>query len=78
MREYSAQWKMGDEPYYPIDNEASRGLLSRYQDELRQLNASRVERGAAQIVCGGRLGEYRYYDIDKTIDAALKVSEPAA
>lgn len=74
MRESSTQWKMDDEPYYPIDCEESRGLLARYREELHQLNAFRGGRGEAKVVCGGRLGEYKYYDMDKTIDAALKVN----
>ena len=64
MREYPANWKLGDEPYYPIDNAGSRDLLAKYQVE-----ATRV----SNIVIGGRLGEYKYFDIDKSIDSALKV-----
>ena len=71
MREFSSQWKPGDEPYYPIDNAESRALLARYQGELDSLNALRAPRHQAQIVCGGRLGEYKYYDMDKSIVAAL-------
>lgn len=71
MREYSAQWKSGDEPYYPIDNAESRALLGRYQEELSRLNQS-CRRGAP-ISCGGRLGEYKYYDMDKAMAAALNV-----
>lgn len=72
-REYSAQWKPGDEPYYPVDCEESRGLLGRYREELARMNASRAAAGAPPFVCGGRLGEYRYYDMDKSMDAALRV-----
>ena len=72
-REYSAQWKPGDEPYYPIDSAESRELLGRYREELLRLNDSRRAVGDAPIVCGGRLGEYKYYDMDKSMDAALKV-----
>ena len=65
MREYSAAWKPGDEPYYPIDNPESRELLARYQAEAAAI---------PNLVVGGRLGGYKYYDMDKSIDAALKVA----
>lgn len=65
MREYSAAWKLGDEPYYPIDNTESRDLLSRYQAKADAI---------PNLVVGGRLGGYKYYDMDKSIDAALKLS----
>ena len=73
MREFSSQWKPGDEPYYPIDNAESRSLLARYREELDRLNAVRAAQGASPIVCGGRLGEYKYYDMDRAVEAALKV-----
>lgn len=64
MREYSAAWKPGDEPYYPIDNADSRELLEKYRGEAA---------GIPNLVIGGRLGGYKYYDMDKSIEAALKV-----
>ena len=64
MREYPAAWKPGDEPYYPIDNPESRDLLGRYMAEAAKV---------PNLVVGGRLGEYRYYDMDKSVEAALKV-----
>jgi len=64
MREYSAAWKPGDEPYYPMDNADSRELLAKYQAEARQTQ---------NLIVGGRLGGYKYYDIDKSIEAALKI-----
>lgn len=64
MREYSAAWKPGDEPYYPIDNAESRELLAKYQAEAAAI---------PNLVVGGRLGGYKYYDMDKSIEAALKV-----
>ena len=63
MREYSAAWKPGDEPYYPIDNAESRELLGRYQSAASAI---------PNLVVGGRLGGYKYYDMDKSIDAALR------
>jgi UDP-galactopyranose mutase len=65
MREYSAAWKPGDEPYYPIDNPESRDLLARYQSEVATI---------PNLIIGGRLGDYKYYDMDKSIDAALKLA----
>ena len=65
MREYSAIWKPGDEPYYPVDNAESRALLARYQAEATAI---------PNLVVGGRLGGYKYYDMDKSIAAALSLS----
>ena len=64
MREYSATWKSGDEPYYPIDNADSRELLTKYQSEAMNIH---------NLVIGGRLGGYKYYDMDKSIYTALKI-----
>ena len=64
MREYSAAWKPGDEPYYPIDNEESRVLLARYQSEAAAI---------PNLVVGGRLGGYKYYDMDRSVAAAFAV-----
>ena len=61
-REYSSEWKPGDEPYYPVNDEKNTALLRRYQ-------AMAAENG--KLVIGGRLGEYRYYDMDQAIGAAL-------
>ena len=63
-REYSAEWKKGDEPYYPV-NDAKNGAL---YAEYKQL--ADAEPG---VIFGGRLGEYKYYDMDKVIEAALDV-----
>ena len=64
MREYPAEWKPGDEPYYPIDNADSRALLAKYQSEADKI---------PQLIVGGRLGGYKYFDIDKSIESALKL-----
>lgn len=64
-REYSSEWKPGDEPYYPVNNEKNGNLYNKYK-EL----ASREE----NIIFGGRLGEYKYYDMDAVIASALSVS----
>ena len=65
MREYSATWKLGDEPYYPVNNEESTALLKKYQDEAAKI---------PNLVIGGRLGQYKYFDMDKSIQAALEVA----
>ncbi len=65
-RETSAEWKPGDEPYYPVNDEANGALYREY----RAL-ADREER----VVFGGRLGEYRYFDMDRVISAALDLAD---
>ena len=62
-REYSSEWKVGDEPYYPV-NDAKNGEL--YQ-KYRALADKETK-----VTFGGRLGEYKYYDMDAVIDSALK------
>ena len=62
-REYSSEWKLGDEPYYPVNDEKNTALYSKYK-EL----ADREEK----VIFGGRLGEYKYYDMDQVIGAALE------
>lgn len=61
-REYSSEWKPGDEPYYPVNDERNSLLYAQYK-EL----ADKEEK----VVFGGRLGEYKYYDMDQVIAAAL-------
>lgn len=61
-REYSKEWSAGDEPYYPVNDEENNELYRRYK-EL----ADRETR----VIFGGRLGEYKYYDMDAVIEAAL-------
>ena len=62
-REYSAAWKPGDEPYYPVNDEKNMALYRRYAEM-----AEKEER----VIMGGRLGSYRYYDMDQVIAAALE------
>ena len=64
-REYSSEWKPGDEPYYPVNDEKNGALYEKY----RAL-ADKEE----QVLFGGRLGEYKYYDMDAVIARALAVS----
>ena len=62
-REYSVEWKIGDEPYYPVNNDKNAELYEKY----RAL-AEKEE----NIIFGGRLGEYRYYDMDKVIRSVFE------
>ena len=62
-REYSAEWKPGDEPYYPVNDEKNGALYQQYK-----ALAGREKK----VVFGGRLGEYKYYDMDQVIAAALQ------
>ena len=64
MREYSKTWAQGDEPYYPINNPESVALLKRYQDEAAKI---------PNLIVGGRLGGYKYYDMDQAMAAALEM-----
>ncbi len=65
-REYSSEWKLGDEPYYPVNDEKNTALYSKYK-EL----ADREEK----VIFGGRLGEYKYYDMDQVIAVALMTAD---
>lgn len=62
-REYSSEWKLGDEPYYPVNDEKNGKLYAQYKALAEQ---------ESNVIFGGRLGEYRYYDMDQVIDAALE------
>ena len=62
-REYSSEWKPGDEPYYPVNDEKNGALLAQYQ---------KLAENEKQVFFGGRLGSYKYYDMDQVIAAALK------
>lgn len=64
-REYPSAWKHGAEPYYAVDTPASRELLSAYRAKAASV---------PNLIVGGRLGEYKYYDMDKSIARALEVS----
>ncbi len=62
-REYSVEWKPGDEPYYPVNNEKNGELYEKYR---------KLAEKEENVIFGGRLGEYRYYDMDKVILAAFE------
>ena len=61
-REYSSEWKPGDEPYYPVNDEKNGILYQKYKELAGR---------ESKVVFGGRLGEYKYYDMDKVLRAAL-------
>ena len=65
-REYSSEWKRGDEPYYPVNDEKNSSLYAEY----RKL-ANKEEK----VIFGGRLGEYKYYDMDQVITAGLEKAQ---
>ena len=62
-REYSSEWKPGDEPYYPVNDERNSTLYASYKALADKED---------KVIFGGRLGEYRYYDMDQVIAAALE------
>lgn len=65
-REYSSEWSVGDEPYYPVNDEKNGALFARYRDLAQK---------EKNVIFGGRLGEYKYYDMDAVIDASLTLCE---
>lgn len=64
-REYSSEWKPGDEPYYPVNDAKNTVLYEKYRV---------LTEGEKRVFFGGRLGEYRYYDMDQVIASALRVA----
>lgn len=61
-REYSSEWKPGIEPYYPVNNEKNNALYEKYKALADK---------ESHVIFGGRLGQYKYYDMDKVLMAAL-------
>ena len=61
-REYSSEWKQGDEPYYPVNNDRNNDLYEQYK---------KLAESEGNVIFGGRLGQYKYYDMDKVVAAAL-------
>lgn len=68
-KEYPAEWKPGEEPYYPVNNEVNEKLFRRYQELAEEKK---------HVIFGGRLGQYKYYDMDKVIAAARKTAADEA
>lgn len=65
-REYSSEWKPGVEPYYPVNNEKNNALYEKY---------AALAKEEGNVIFGGRLGQYKYYDMDKVLMAALSCCE---
>lgn len=64
-KEYSIEWESGAEPYYPINDERNKHLYEQYKNLAE----------TSHVIFGGRLAEYRYYDMDAVIESALKICE---
>ena len=62
-KEFSSEWKPGDEPYYPVNDENNSALYEKYRALAEK---------ETKVIFGGRLGEYRYYDMDQVVEAALE------
>ena len=65
-KEYSSEWKPGDEPYYPVNDERNGNLYAMYK---------KLAENEEKVIFGGRLGEYKYYDMDQVIAASLELSQ---
>ena len=65
-KEYSSEWKVGDEPYYPVNDEKNSILYNKYKE---------MAETQKNVIFGGRLGEYKYYDMDTTIASVLDMCE---
>ncbi len=63
-REYSSEWKPGDEPYYPVNDEKNEKLYAQYKV---------LADNEKNVIFGGRLGEYKYYDMDTTVESVLNM-----
>ena len=61
-KEYSKEWKKGDEPYYPVNNDTNNALYEKY---------TALAKNRPDVIFGGRLGAYKYFDMDKVIAFAL-------
>ena len=65
-KEYSSEWKVGDEPYYPVNDEKNEALYQKYHMLAEE---------EKKVIFGGRLGEYKYYDMDAVIASALEMAD---
>ena len=65
-REYPMEWHEGDEPYYPVNDDKNSALYDQYKKRARE---------EKNVLFGGRLGKYRYYDMDKVVESALELAE---
>ena len=65
-KEYPADWHFGEEAYYPVNDDRNQKLYQKYYELAKQ---------EKNVIFGGRLGEYKYYDMDKIIESALILAE---
>ena len=65
-REYPTDWQEGMEPYYPVNDEKNQTLYQKYAELAKK---------EKKVLFGGRLGEYKYYDMDKVIASAMQAAE---
>ena len=65
-REYPRTWEKGDEPYYPMNDQKNAALYEKYQELAKK---------EGNVIFGGRLGQYKYYDMDDTVEAALQCAK---
>lgn len=65
-KEYSRDWNEGMEPYYPVNDEKNQVLYQKYAEKAGE---------EKDVIFGGRLGEYKYYDMDKVIESAMNMWE---
>ena len=65
-KEYSKEWKLGDEPYYPVNDDRNSALYNRYKKLADEQN---------KVIFGGRLAEYKYYDMHQVIASALNLTK---
>jgi len=65
-KEYSSEWKKGNEPYYPVNDDKNSTLYEKYKS---------LSKKETNVIFGGRLGEYKYYDMDKVIELAINLSK---
>ena len=65
-KEYSSEWKKGDEPYYPVNDDKNSKLYLQYKE---------LSKHETNVIFGGRLGEYKYYDMDKVVEVALNLTK---
>ena len=65
-KEYSSEWKKGNEPYYPVNDDKNSKLYLQYKE---------LSKNEPNVIFGGRLGEYKYYDMDKVVEVALNLAK---
>lgn len=65
-KEYSATWKQGDEPYYPVNNDKNNALYQQYKEKAQS---------EEKVIFAGRLGQYQYYDMDKVVNSILELTD---